>query len=59
MAPLLAPASIRRLDSLKQLRAEIAKLTGLRFVIARNKFTVQGAHDALVQLSGTLRTLTG
>ena len=23
----------------------------------RNKFTVQGAHDALVQLSGTLRTL--
>src|SRR5207237_10636960 len=22
-----------------------------------NKFTVQGAHDALVQLSGTLRTL--
>src|SRR6202012_2438454 len=24
---------------------------------ASNKFTVQGAHDALVQLSGTLRTL--
>ena len=24
---------------------------------APNKFTVQGAHDALVQLSGTLRTL--
>ena len=30
--------------------AEIAKLTGLPFVTAPNKFTVQGAHDALVQL---------
>jgi fumarate hydratase, class II len=37
--------------------AEIAKLTDLPFVSAPNKFTVQGAHDALVQLSGTLRTL--
>jgi fumarate hydratase class II len=37
--------------------AEIAKLTGLPFVTAPNKFTVQGAHDAQVQLSGTLRTL--
>ena len=37
--------------------AEIAKLTGLPFVSAPNKFTVQGAHDALVQLSGSLRTL--
>jgi len=37
--------------------AEIAELTGLPFVTAPNKFTVQGAHDALVQLSGTLRTL--
>jgi fumarate hydratase, class II len=37
--------------------AEIAELTGLPFVSAPNKFTVQGAHDALVQLSGTLRTL--
>src|ERR1700726_3108560 len=36
---------------------EIAKLTGLPFVSAPNKFTVQGAHDALVQLSGTFRTL--
>jgi fumarate hydratase class II len=36
---------------------EIAKLTRLPFVSAPNKFTVQGAHDALVQLSGTLRTL--
>lgn len=37
--------------------AEIARLTGLPFVSAANKFTVQGAHDALVHLSGTLRTL--
>jgi fumarate hydratase class II len=37
--------------------AEIASLTGLPFVSAPNKFTVQGAHDALIQLSGTLRTL--
>src|SRR5437660_1215602 len=36
---------------------EIARLTGLPFVSAPNKFAVQGAHDALVQLSGTLRTL--
>ena len=37
--------------------AEIANLTDLPFVSAPNKFTVQGEHDALVQLSGTLRTL--
>ncbi|HJS85241.1 MAG TPA: class II fumarate hydratase, partial [Acetobacteraceae bacterium] len=37
--------------------AGIARLTGLPFETAPNKFAVQGAHDALVQLSGTLRTL--
>ena len=37
--------------------AEIAALTGLPFVSAANKFAVQGAHDALVHLSGVLRTL--
>jgi fumarate hydratase class II len=37
--------------------SEIAQLTGLPFVSAPNKFAVQGAHDALVQLSGALRTL--
>ena len=37
--------------------AAIARITGLPFVSASNKFTVQGSHDALVQLSGTLRTL--
>jgi fumarate hydratase class II len=37
--------------------AQIAKLTGLPFITAPNKFTVQGAHDALVQFSGCMRTL--
>jgi fumarate hydratase, class II len=37
--------------------AEIAKLTKLPFVSAPNKFAVQGSHDDLVELSGTLRTL--
>jgi len=37
--------------------AEIARLTALPFSSAPNKFAVQGAHDGLVQLSGSLRTL--
>jgi fumarate hydratase class II len=37
--------------------AEIARFTGLPFVSTPNKFAAQGAHDALVQLSGTTRTL--
>jgi fumarate hydratase, class II len=37
--------------------AEIARHTNLPFAEAPNKFAAQGAHDALVQLSGTLRTL--
>jgi fumarate hydratase, class II len=36
---------------------EIAEFTGLPFVTGPNKFALQGAHDALVHLSGTLRTL--
>jgi fumarate hydratase, class II len=36
---------------------EIANLTKLPFVSAPNKFTVQGSHDALVMLSGALKTL--
>ncbi|MBK1858302.1 class II fumarate hydratase [Cerasicoccus arenae] len=36
---------------------QIAKFTGLPFVTAPNKFTVQGGHDALIQFSGTMRTL--
>jgi len=37
--------------------AQIAQLTGLPFVTAPNKFSVQGSHDALVQFSGTMKTL--
>ncbi len=37
--------------------ADIARQTGLPFISAPNKFAVQGAHDALIQLSGTFRTL--
>jgi fumarate hydratase class II len=41
----------------KDVASKIAELTGLPFISAPNKFTVQGAHDALVQMSGTFRTL--
>jgi fumarate hydratase class II len=44
-------------DFAEAVATEIAALTKLPFVSAPNKFAVQGAHDALVQLSGTLRTL--
>ncbi len=37
--------------------AEVAALTALPFVPAENRFALQGAHDALVGLSGALRTL--
>jgi len=37
--------------------SHIADLSGLPFVPAPNKFTVQGSHDALVHLSGCLKTL--
>jgi fumarate hydratase class II len=41
----------------KKVAAEIARLTGFPFITAPNKFTVQGSHDALVMLSGALKTL--
>jgi fumarate hydratase, class II len=41
----------------KNVAGQIAELTGLPFFTAPNKFAVQGAHDDLVQLSGTLKTL--
>ncbi|HEY2584271.1 MAG TPA: class II fumarate hydratase [Tepidisphaeraceae bacterium] len=41
----------------RQVAAQIAELTSLPFVTAPNKFAVQGAHDDLVQLSATLKTL--
>jgi fumarate hydratase class II len=37
--------------------AKIAFLTGLAFVTARNKFEALASHDALVELSGVLKTL--
>jgi len=43
----------------REVAAEIAHLTGQPFVTAPNKFAVQGAHDALVWVSGTLKTLAG
>ena len=52
-----APGSMRPPALPRRRRRRSRKLTGLPFVSAPNKFTVQGAHDALVQLSGTLRTL--
>lgn len=36
---------------------EIAKETGLKFVSADNKFEALAAHDALVQLHGSLKTM--
>lgn len=41
----------------KKVAAEIAKMTGMPFESAPNKFAVQGSHDALVHFSGALRTL--
>jgi fumarate hydratase class II len=41
----------------REVAAQVAQLTGLPFVTAPNKFAVQGAHDDLVQLSATLKTL--
>ena len=38
-------------------RPKSLSLTNLPFVTAPNKFAVQGAHDALVHFSGTLRTV--
>ncbi len=35
----------------------IAEFTDLPFITAPNKFTVMGSHDAIVMLSGTLKTL--
>ncbi len=41
----------------KEMAAQIAEFTKLPFITAVNKFAVQGAHDALVHLSATLKTL--
>jgi fumarate hydratase class II len=44
-------------DRTEDVAAEIANLTKLPFITAPNKFTVQGSHDALVFLSGGLKTI--
>jgi fumarate hydratase, class II len=41
----------------ERVAARIAELTGLPFVSGSNKFALLAAHDALVMLSGALRTL--
>jgi fumarate hydratase, class II len=43
----------------ERVAAEIARLTGLPFVTAPNKFAALAAHDALVWASAALRTLAG
>jgi fumarate hydratase class II len=43
----------------KEIANQIAELTKLPFVAAINKFAVQGAHDALVNLSAHFKTLAG
>ena len=37
--------------------SHLANLSGLPFTLAGNKFSVMGAHDAIVQASGSLKTL--
>ncbi|MFC2049202.1 class II fumarate hydratase [Chlamydiota bacterium] len=41
----------------REVAEKIAKLTKLPFITAKNKFAVQGAHNALAQLSGSLKCL--
>ncbi|APF16922.1 Fumarate hydratase class II [Caldithrix abyssi DSM 13497] len=36
---------------------ELSKITGLPFKVSRNKFAALAAHDAIVELSGALKTL--
>jgi fumarate hydratase class II len=44
-------------DYAEGVAAEIAKMTGLPFVTAPNKFESLAAHDAQVELSGQLKTI--
>jgi fumarate hydratase, class II len=41
----------------ERVAAQIAELTGLPFVSASNKFAALAAHDAIVMMSGVLKTL--
>ncbi len=44
-------------DWAKIVAANMAKITGLPFVTAPNKFEALAAHDALVEISGALKTV--
>ncbi|XP_077463623.1 fumarate hydratase, mitochondrial [Stigmatopora argus] len=46
-----------RVGFAEKVAAAVSALTGLPFVTAANKFEALAAHDALVQLSGTLNTV--
>ncbi|XP_041420476.1 fumarate hydratase, mitochondrial isoform X1 [Xenopus laevis] len=46
-----------RIGFAEKVAAKVAELTGLPFITAPNKFESLAAHDALVELSGTLNTL--
>ncbi len=41
----------------KEVAKNVAKITGLPFVTAKNKFEALAAHDAIVEASGALNTL--
>ena len=41
----------------EEVAANMAEITGLPFVTAPNKFEALAAHDAMVQMSGTLKTV--
>ncbi len=41
----------------RRMADEISRITGHNFVVARNKFAALAAHDAIVELSGALKTL--
>jgi len=43
----------------KEVAAEIARLTGLPFCTAENKFEALAAHDALVEVHGALKMIAG
>jgi len=46
-----------RIGFAEKFAEEVAKITGLPFVTAENKFEALAAHDALVEASGALNTL--
>ncbi|XP_053567112.1 fumarate hydratase, mitochondrial isoform X2 [Bombina bombina] len=47
-----------RIGFAEKVAAKVSKLTGLPFITAPNKFEALAAHDALVELSGALNTVS-